>query len=124
MTTFFQGQLRGLRESIVLAVKLNRTLIVPPFFVDNWLDVETFETSEGEGDVDDGSLSVLTAGFFDISKLAEFLQVRSMSGFKRECNGLVESIFQSRQKYCKGMKIERMRTLTENMEVLLARNQR
>ena len=37
------GQLRGLRESIVLAVKLNRTLVIPPFFLDNWIDIETFQ---------------------------------------------------------------------------------
>ena len=32
------GQVRGLRESIYLAIKLDRTLVLPPFFKDPWLD--------------------------------------------------------------------------------------
>ena len=32
------GQVRGLRESIVLAIKLNRTLVIPTFFIDGWDD--------------------------------------------------------------------------------------
>lgn len=88
------------------------------------MDVETFEVTEGEGDEDDGSLSILTAGFFDIAKLADFIHITSVQEFKTQCDSMVESIFQSRQKYCKGMKIERMRTFTEDMEIFLARNQR
>ena len=32
------GQIRGLRESIYLAIKLDRTLVLPPYFKDPWLD--------------------------------------------------------------------------------------
>ena len=32
------GQVRGLRESILLAIKLNRTLVIPTFFIDGWDD--------------------------------------------------------------------------------------
>ena len=32
------GQVRGLRESVVLAIKLNRTLVIPTFFIDGWDD--------------------------------------------------------------------------------------
>ena len=84
----------------------------------------TPDNSEGEGEFDDGKLSILTAGFFDISKLADFITITSVNKFRKNCKGVIQSIFQSRQKYCKGMKIERMRTFTEDMNIFLARNQR
>lgn len=34
------GQLRGLREAIYLAIKLDRTLVLPPYFNDPWIDFE------------------------------------------------------------------------------------
>ena len=30
--------MRGLRETVLLAIKLNRTLVGPIFFVDRWTD--------------------------------------------------------------------------------------
>ena len=39
----FLGQLRGLRESILLSIKLNRTLILPSAILDRWSDFGTSE---------------------------------------------------------------------------------
>ena len=85
---------------------------------------EIFKPTEGEGDEDDGSDAILTSGFFDIARLADFISLTTIEDFSAACDNKIDAIFQTRRKYCKGMKIERMRTIADDFNIFLARNQR
>lgn len=89
------------------------------------LEIDDFlKPTEGEGDEDDGSDAILTSGFFDIARLADLISLTTIEDFSAACDNKIDAIFQTRRKYCKGMKIERMRTIADDFNIFLARNQR
>ena len=102
------GQVRGLRESILLAIKLNRTLVIPTFFIDGWDDPVQLSSaidpemtsdrqgqSDGDGDDDGWRLSDVNGDFIELESLFEFISIASTEEFLRKCKN-IDSIFQSR----------------------------
>ena len=61
----------------MLAIKLNRTLVIPTFFIDKWGD----GGAEGGEDDDGRILSGLSADFIDIQSLAQFIPIAEVDSY-------------------------------------------
>ena len=95
------------------------SILKPTFFVDKWGDLELASDEE-----DDGTLSTLDADFVDIHRLSDLLSIQSIEHYLSFCGGKLDAVFQSRAKYCKGMKMERIRTIYDKTNIKIAHNTR
>lgn len=99
------NQLRGLREMVFLALKLNRTLIMPPFFKHYAMD----ESAE------DKSSTINHKYRIDIEKLAELIPVNTISyaNFQKMCHKNFDVIFAGRRDLCHADKPDRLWQVTD-----------
>ena len=91
------GQIRGLREAIYLAIKLDRTLVLPPFFNDPWIDPEEAHFQEL-----DPRLEPNNEEADDFSE-NEFEKLQSCQGENRD--NCTEGLEKNRLKYESGVGI-------------------
>ena len=97
------NQLRGLRELIFLAIKLKRTLVLPPFFKHYTMDGTATEKSE-----------VIKADFrIDISHLSNLIPIVHPDKFGDTCGHKFDVLFAGRRDTCHADKIERIDALTK-----------
>lgn len=88
------NQLRGFRETVYLASKLNRVIVPPPFFK----HYRTDSTSAGF----DNSMIIDPWHRIDINRLAAKFPVMSTDQISSHCNGTFDVFFKSKKFYCNG----------------------
>ena len=78
------NQIRGFAETVFLAIKLNRTLLIPPFF-------------RHTNDVNNEHASLLSPELvIDVRKLSNFISIAPYSKAVDICNGKIDTILLSR----------------------------
>ena len=88
------NQQRGFRETVFLAVKLNRTIVPPGFFKHSRTDKE--ENSESDAHI------IAPWHRFDISALATMMSTADPMKIGNECGGHFQSYFKVKPGYCSG----------------------
>ncbi|XP_078484741.1 uncharacterized protein LOC104265698 [Ciona intestinalis] len=82
------NQLIGLRDSIFVAIKLNRTLVIPRFFT-HYKDTGAEKESV-----------VHAANRVDLEYLARFVSLVTLEHFQNKCQRKIEVVFQNRPVVC------------------------
>jgi len=97
------NQQRGFRETVFLAVKLNRTIVPPGFF----------KHSRTDKDVESGSHENVIAPWhrFDISALATMISTEDPMKIGNKCGGHFQSYFKAKRGYCTGSNKDRFYAL-------------
>jgi len=97
------NQQRGFRETVFLAVKLNRTIVPPGFF----------KHSRTDKDVEPWSHGNLIAPWhrFDISALATMISTEDPMNIGNNCGGHFQSYFKAKRNYCTGSNKARFNAL-------------
>ncbi|CBY32445.1 unnamed protein product [Oikopleura dioica] len=97
------NQQRGFRETVFLAVKLNRTIVPPGFFKHSRTDKE--EDSESDAHI------IAPWHRFDISALATMMSTADPMKIGNECGGHFQSYFKVKPGYCSGSNKDRFNAL-------------
>lgn len=84
------NQILGLRESIVMAIKLNRTLIAPPFFKHKRNDNSA---------MDDNQILEVDSRI-DIDRLRELIPLKPSHSAHEACNNQFDAFYTTRMSYC------------------------
>lgn len=86
------NQIRGFRESVYLAIMLNRTLVLPPFF----------KHSRNDPTANNRETIVSPETRIDIQELNKLIPVISSTEFGKVCGHKFTALLQSGRSYCKG----------------------
>lgn len=81
------NQIRGFMETIFLAIKMNRTLLVPPFFR---------HSSESDADQIEHAALLPPEMVIDIESVARLVPVASYASASRFCDGKIDAVLLSR----------------------------
>ncbi|CBY11082.1 unnamed protein product [Oikopleura dioica] len=97
------NQQRGFRETVFLAVKLNRTIVPPAFF----------KHSRTDKDDDSESHAHIIAPWhrFDISALATMISTEDPMKIGNKCGGHFQNYFKAKRGYCTGSNKDRFYAL-------------
>lgn len=112
------NQIRSLMESMIVALYLNRTLVLPPFYSDAWQDTNEQLDIDLNENFDAGTFapenSVLEPYTqLDITKLRSFMRVTSWQDAVSKCNHHFNTIFVGHSNYCQRQKYFRMKAFSE-----------
>ena len=84
------NQVVGFRESIVMAVKLNRTLIAPPFFKHKRNDESATDDEQVLG----------ADSRVDVDRLRELIPIKPGHSAHDACNNQFDAFYTTRMSYC------------------------
>lgn len=96
---------RGLRELILMAIKMNRTLSLPPFFK-HW----GTDTS-----IDEKSTPVDAFTRLDIDILRELIPIVKPEFMAEKCNHNIDAYWAARRDFCHGDKVNRIHVSSTNL---------
>lgn len=102
------NQLRGFRESAILAVKLNRTLCIPPFFKHH---SDSTSSAKGGNDMLPAEVRI------DLEKIRKLLPTCETSEIQANCGARIHSIFMARD-ICSAHLTQRAETFRESTGVI------
>ena len=102
------NQLRGFRETVWLAIKLNRSIVVPPFFKHDRTDGMKKQAG-----------IIPPVHRIDIEKLGRLVPVVSSEMMSNLCDkpGKFDVFFNTRRKFCSSNKMSRINNLTSWMKM-------
>lgn len=80
------NQIRGFIETIFLAIKLNRTLLIPPFF----------RHSSELGSLDDHATVLTPERVIDLESLAKIVSIAPYDAAAEKCNGRIQTVLLNR----------------------------
>lgn len=112
------NQLRSLSESIIMAIYLNRTLVVPPFFIDNWADSNNKEDTDNlplEEKEKFTKFKILDPHTqINLQTLRKLIKIISWRELQDKCpNQLLNTIFIGHGNYCHNQKFWRLRAFQD-----------
>ena len=81
------NQMRGFRDTITLAIKLNRTVVLPKFFMHR-TERDAIEESQGDSDEDNplSYWSVSAHRKIDVNKLKSLVKTVTLREFSKQCS--------------------------------------
>jgi len=94
------NQLRGMRELVFMAIKMNRTLAMPPFFK-HWASDESAD--------EERSVPVAAAAKLDLNLLREFLPIVDPEEMAESCERKIDEFWAARRDFCHGDKMSRIK---------------
>lgn len=97
------NQLHGFRETVFMAIKLNRTVILPPFFK----HVRNDATVEQQNEIVPAYLRL------DVGKLRETVSLSPPETVAGSCDRRFDAFFTTRSSYCTNTKISRFRAVCD-----------
>ena len=97
------NQIRGLMETMLLAIKMNRTLVVPPFFKHHF-DL-TLQIHGAHGTERDALEPEIRINPVALSRLISVIDIEQM---RVQCNGHVDAVFRAKDE-CSGYNLSRLR---------------
>ena len=97
------NQLRGLRELIFLAIKLNRTIIIPPFFKHYAMDSSAQEKSH----------TIPAKYRVNVPKIKQFISVLDHDQYSKICSKHFNVLLAGRRDICHADKSDRIDQLTD-----------
>ena len=97
------NQIRGLMETMLLAIKMNRTLVVPPFFKHHF-DL-TLQIHGAHGTERDALEPEIRIDPVALSRLISVIDVEQM---RVQCKGQIDAVFRAKDE-CSGYNLSRLR---------------
>lgn len=101
------NQLHGFRETVFMAIKLNRTVILPPFFK----HVRNDATVESQNEIVPAFLRL------DVAKLRETVSLLPPEIVAEACNRRFDAFFTTRSSYCTNTKISRLEAACDYLKM-------
>ena len=101
------NQLHGFRETVFMAIKLNRTVILPPFFK----HVRNDATVESQNEIVPAFLRL------DVAKLRETVSLQPPEIVAEACNRRFDAFFTTRSSYCTNTKISRLEAACDYLKM-------
>ena len=101
------NQLHGFRETVFMAIKLNRTVILPPFFK----HVRNDATVESQNEIVPAFLRL------DVAKLRQTVSLLPPETVAEACNRRFDAFFTTRSAYCTNTKISRLEAACDYLKM-------